>query len=146
MRSGGVASRVHFYYPGVFSLASLGWLCATVRRAFPEQMKPFTQTQERLLLGLAAFGLLVPNGFFLYYSLIAPTALHAALTNPVALVFITEAFLLMFLFAWLIHRLGFRSPGWLAFIIMSLVGSMVFSVPAFLYLASRRARISVQPK
>ncbi|MDX2227434.1 MAG: hypothetical protein SFY92_10145 [Verrucomicrobiae bacterium] len=103
-------------------------------------MKPFTRTQEKLLLILAIFGLIVPNGFFLYYSLIAPAALHAALGNPVALVFITEAFLLMFLFAWLIHRLGFRSPGWLAFIIMSLLGSMVFSVPAFLFLASRNAR------
>lgn len=57
-----------------------------------------------------------------------------------ALVLITEAFLLMFLFAWLIHHLKFRSPGWLAFIVMSHVGSMVFSVPAFLYLASRNAR------
>ena len=103
-------------------------------------MKPFTTTQERLLLTLAVFGLIVPNGSFLYYSLVAPAALRAALSNPVALVFITEAFLLMFLFAWVIGHLGFRSPGWLAFIIMSLFGSLVFSVPAFLYLASRNAR------
>ena len=103
-------------------------------------MKPFTATQEKLLLALAVFGLIVPNGFFLYYLLVAPASLHAALSNPVALVFITEAFLLMFLFAWLIRHLGFCSPGWLAFLIMSLFGSMVFSVPAFLYLASRNAR------
>ncbi len=106
-------------------------------------MKPFTTAQEKLLLALAIFGLIVPNGFFLYYSLVAPAALYAALSNPVALVFITEAFLLMFLFAWLIRHLGFRSPGWLAFIVMSLLGSMVFSVPAFLYLASRNARKSL---
>ena len=103
-------------------------------------MKPFSRTQESILLALAIFGLIVPNGSFLYYSFVAPATHHAALTNPVALVFITEAFLLMFLFAWLIRHLGFGSPGWLAFIIMSLVGSMVFSVPAFLYLASRKAR------
>lgn len=103
-------------------------------------MKPFTITQEKLLLALALFGLFVPNGFFLYYSLVASDALHGALSNPVALVFMREAFLLMFLFAWLIHHLEFRSPGWLAFIVMSLLGSMVFSVPAFLYLASRSAR------
>ena len=107
-------------------------------------MKPFSPTQEKFLLGLALFGLVVPNGFFLYYSLIAPATLHAALTNPVALVFITEAFLLMFLFAWVIRSLGFRSPGWLAFVILSLLGSMVFSVPAFLYLASRNARKTAQ--
>lgn len=104
------------------------------------RIKPFTPIQEKLLLALAAFGLVVPNGFFLYYSLVAPAALHAALSNPVALVFITEAFFLMFLFAWVIRFWGLRSPGWLAFIAMSLLGSMVFSVPAFLYLASRNAR------
>jgi hypothetical protein len=103
-------------------------------------MKPFTPTQEKLLLALAIFGLIIPNGFFLYYSLVSPAALHASLSNPVALVFITEAFLLMFLCAWLIHHMGLRSPGWRSFIAMSLVGSMVFSVPAFLYFASRDAR------
>ena len=103
-------------------------------------MRPFTTAQEKLLFALAIFGLLVPNGFFLYYSLVAPAALHAALSNPVALVFITEAFLLMSLLAWVIRHSGFRSPGWLAFIVMSLLGSMVFSVPAFLYFASRKAR------
>ncbi|MDQ3545452.1 MAG: hypothetical protein M3429_02875, partial [Verrucomicrobiota bacterium] len=106
----------------------------------PNRMKPFTETQENLFLGMAISGLIVPNGFFLYYSLVAPASLHAALTNPIALVFITEAFVLMFLLSWLIHRWGIRSPGWLAFIVMSLVGSMVFSVPAFLYLTSRNSR------
>ena len=109
-------------------------------RAPLKEMKPFSRGQEKALLALAIFGIIVPNGVFLYFSLIDATALHEALNNPIALVFMTEAFLLMLLFAWLIRRLGFRSPGWLVFLIMSLVGSMVFSVPAFLYLASRRAR------
>jgi hypothetical protein len=104
-------------------------------------MKPFSRGQEKALLALAIFGLIVPNGVFLYFSFIHATALHEALNNPIALVFMTEAFLLMLLFAWLIRQLGFHSPGWLVFLIMSLVGSLVFSVPAFLYLASRRARI-----
>ena len=108
-------------------------------------MKPFTETQEKLLLGLAIFGLIVPNGFFLYYAMAASAALRAALSNPIALVFILEAFFLMFLFAWLIDRRGLRSPGWLVFIVMSLVGSMVFSVPAFLYLTSRNARRLAPP-
>lgn len=103
-------------------------------------MKPFTNAKEKLLLALAVSGLIVPNGIFIYYSLAAPALLHDALTNPVALVFIAEAFLLMFLFAWVIHRQGLRSPGWLAFIVLSLLGSLAFSVPAFLYLASRRSR------
>lgn len=107
-------------------------------------MKHFTPTQETLLFALSVFGLVVPNGLFLYSSLVAPAVLHAALKNPVALVFITEAFLLMFLFAWVIRNAGFRSPGWRAFIVMSLLGSMVFSVPAFLYLASRNVRMGLR--
>lgn len=105
-------------------------------------MKPFTIGQEKLLLALAIFGLIVPNGIFLYYALVVPSALQATLRDPVALVFITEAFALMFLFAWLIQRLGLRAPGWLTFILMSLIGSMVFSIPAFLYISSRQARKS----
>ena len=100
-------------------------------------MRPFTAAQEKFLFALAVFGGVVPNGFFLYYFLVAPAPLHAELSNPVALVFTTKAFLLMFLFAWVIRHFGLRSPGWLAFIFMSLLGSMVFSVPAFLYLTSR---------
>ncbi|GEP42797.1 hypothetical protein [Brevifollis gellanilyticus] len=103
-------------------------------------MKPFTETQEKLLLGLALFGFIVPNGIFIYYALAAPAVMMAALANEVSLVFILEAFFLMFLFAWLLHRRGIRSPGWLAFIIMSLIGSLAFSVPACLYLVSRKAR------
>ncbi len=101
-------------------------------------MKPFTQTQELLLAGLAFFGFIVPNGVFLYYTFMASGVLLAALTNPVALVFIVEAFILLPIFAWLIHRQGYRSPGWFAFVVMSIIGSMVFSVPAFLYLVSRK--------
>lgn len=90
------------------------------------------------------FGLVVPNGLFLYYFLFAPAVLSAAFANPVALVFMFEAFLLMILFAWFIHHRGYHSPGWLAFLVMSLAGSMVFSVPAFLYLSSRKARGALQ--
>lgn len=60
-------------------------------------MKPFTPIQEKVLLALAVSGFIVPNGVFLYYALVAPAALHAAFSNPVSLVFITEAFFLMFL-------------------------------------------------
>ena len=102
-------------------------------------MKPFSNSQNRLLLTFALFGLIVPNGIFLYYSLRAPATLYAALGNPVSLVFIGEAFFLMFLFAWVLRHWGIRAPGWFAFIAMSLIGSMIFSVPTFLYFASRNA-------
>jgi len=101
---------------------------------------PLTPIQEKLLLALALFGLIVPNGIFLYYAFCVPSVLVAALGNPAALLFIGEAFLLMVLLAWLIHHFGLDSPGWRMFIIMSLLGSLTFSVPAFLYLTNRKAR------
>lgn len=103
-------------------------------------MLPFSRSQERLLLVLALFALLVPNTLFLYAALARPDLVVAALRNPVALLFVTEAFLLMLLGAGLLHRAGARRPGPLAFLALSLAGSLLFSVPLFLYLASRRAR------
>jgi hypothetical protein len=95
-----------------------------------------------MLLALALFGLFVPNGVFLYCFFATPEVVKAALGNPVALVFMAEAMLLMLLFAWIVPRLGLRSPAWTIFILASLVGSLAFSVPAFLYLASRNTRRS----
>lgn len=103
-------------------------------------MTALSRLQERFLLVLAIAGFLGPNGVFLYYAAADPGLLREALANPVALVFILEAFALMALFAWLIHQRGIRSPGWVAFVVLSLLGSLLCSVPAFLYLASRRGR------
>lgn len=109
-------------------------------------MNQFTQTQRTILLAIAIFGLVVPNGAFVYLSITSWDLVVAAMTNPIALVFIVEAFALMFFFAWLIHRQGLKAPGWLAFIIMSLVGSMMFSVPACLWLWSRNSPQSLSLK
>ena len=103
-------------------------------------MKTFTPLQEKLLLAVALFGLLVPNGIFLYFSGVAPNLLPAAIANPIALVFMLEATVLMLFFAWLIRHRGLNRPGWIAFIVMSLAGSLVFSIPFFLYLHSRKEK------
>ena len=56
------------------------------------------------------------------------------------MVFMGEAFLLLLLFAWLIKIRGLTRPGWLTFtpLVLSLLGSMAFSVPAFLLLHARK--------
>jgi hypothetical protein len=87
---------------------------------------------------LAAVGLLVLNSVFLYYAFAHPDVLAEAAQNPISAVFQLEAFLLLALAAWLIHRLGLRRPGWLAFVVMSLAGTLAFSVPAFLLLHLRK--------
>ena len=104
------------------------------------ELSPLHRTQEWILLVLAIIGLLGPNGLFIWATVARPELLSAAMGNPVAQVFMVEAFVLMFLFAYLIARQGLRSPGWLTFILMSLAGSMMFSVPACLYLWSRQLR------
>ena len=99
-----------------------------------------SRTQENVLLVFALIAFFGPNGWFVWTAVTRPSLLDEALKNPVALVFIAEAFVLMFLFAYLIARQGVRSPGWIGFILMSLAGGMMFSIPACLYLWSRQAR------
>jgi hypothetical protein len=101
-------------------------------------MPTLPPVQSRCLLALTIFGLIVPNGLFIYYTMFEWSTVMAAMTNPIAMVFIAEAFTIMFLIAWLIHHFGLKSPGWSAFIVLSLLGSMMFSMPLCLYLWSRR--------
>ena len=88
--------------------------------------------ESAVLLIFAVFGLVVPNGIFLLVLFKRPELLLAALANPVALVFILEAFFLMFLVAWLLARAEAKKSVWMGFIALSLIGSMMFSVPLLL--------------
>ena len=65
-----------------------------------------TRTESRSLLGLAIAGFFIPNGLFLFHFFSEPDLAKTALTNPVAAVFIAEAFFLLFLLAWLWRKLG----------------------------------------
>lgn len=91
-----------------------------------------------LLYVLAAIGGVGLNGVFLGYAFARPEVMMSALANPVSLVFVLEAFLMMGFLAWLIQRAGMQDPGWRLFIVLSLVGSLAFSVPAFLLLHLRK--------
>lgn len=101
---------------------------------------PFSRFTECLLLILAMVGLVGINGLFLTHFYHHPDAMLSAWRDPIAGVFILEAFILMFLGAWLVRRQEIRNPGWIWFIILSLLGTLLFSVCLYLYLASRRAR------
>ncbi|MGF1656047.1 MAG: hypothetical protein ACFCU3_03615, partial [Verrucomicrobiales bacterium] len=89
------------------------------------------------LLITAIFGFLVVNGPFLYFALVARDVFSQAMSNGMALVFIGEAFLLVAFFAFLIAKMGWKRPGWIFFVAMSLLGSLAFSLPLQLYLMSR---------
>lgn len=89
-----------------------------------------------VLAAVGITGLLGPNAWFLWKASTDFTAVQTTLADPIALVFVGEAFALMLLAAGLIHATG-RRPGALAFLGMSLLGGLLFSVPAWLWLASR---------
>ena len=90
-----------------------------------------------VLYVLAVLGLFGINGVFLYNALLRPDVMAAATENPISLVFQIEAFLMVGFVAWLIALYGFKKPGWLAFVVLSIVGSLAFSVPAFLLMHLR---------
>lgn len=92
------------------------------------------------LFVLAVIGLLGLNGIFVYFALLEPTVLTDAMKNPVSLVFMLEAFVMVGFGAWMIRLRGLRRPGWFAFVVLSLIGGLAFSVPAVLLLQMRRTR------
>jgi len=92
---------------------------------------------RKLLLVMSFFGFVLINIPFLYIFIFEREIYQEAMNNPLALVFMSEAFILMFLIAFLIHQLGYRKPGWLGFIVFSILGSLAFSIPFFLFLHSK---------
>jgi len=102
---------------------------------------PYSRLERSWLWVLAAAGLLVVNGGFLYGVFFDTGALVAAMRNPVSLAFQVEALLLLgaltyFLPRWGVSRLH---RGW--FVLLSLIGSLAFALPvAVLWRGRRMAR------
>lgn len=94
-------------------------------------------TIRPFLLVAAVLGFLFINCPFLYFALIATDVYAAGMQNGLALVFISEAFLLLAFFAFIIARMGWKKPGWIFFVCMSILGSLAFSIPLQLYLMTR---------
>lgn len=87
-----------------------------------------------VFLVISILGFLFINLPFLYFAFFDNAVYDAAMVNGVALVFVCEAGMLMLLFAWLIARMGLKNPGWFVFILLSLIGSLAFSLPLYFYL------------
>lgn len=90
-------------------------------------------SQERFFLwALSALSFFVLNIAFIYGLFFSPDALVSALTNPIAVAFILEAFLLMAAFAYLLTKWGKSQLHWGWFITLSLLGGMAFALPVVL--------------
>ncbi len=87
---------------------------------------------------LAAVGLVGINGVFLWAVLTRTDALLDSLSNPIAAVFIAEAFLLLGLLTYLLTRWKVISIHWAWFIALALLGSILFALPVALLWSERR--------
>lgn len=104
----------------------------------------YSRIERTVLWTVAAVGLFGVNGTYLYGLFFVPGAQAAAMENPVALAFMLEAFLLLGLLAYLLAKWGVvrLGPGW--FVSLSILGSIVFALPAVL-LWGRERRPQSEP-
>ncbi len=92
-----------------------------------------------ILLIIALFGLLVPNGIFIYWLLTEYGGVAEVLRNKLAVAFIIDAFLAMFLLAYYFARYPIGRVKWYWFIVLSIVGGLGFSLPFYYWLNRRDA-------
>lgn len=99
---------------------------------------------HRIILGIAAgIGLLGINGVFLYSVIFRPELIREAMGNVYAMVFIIEAFILLPLLCFLIAVSKLKSPNWLGFMALSLIGSLAFSLPFSILLWTRNKKKTI---
>jgi hypothetical protein len=96
--------------------------------------------QKIILWCVAAIGFLGINGLFLYSMAVRPWEMKEIQTNLYALAFMLEAFLWLPLFCYLIALAKLKSPGWKTFLVLSLLGSLAFSIPFSILMWNRNAQ------
>ncbi len=81
--------------------------------------------------------MVVPNGFFLYWLLYEYDGLASVARNNLALAFMMDAFLAMVLLAYYFARKPIGRVKWYWFVVLSIVGGLVFSLPLYWWLNKR---------
>jgi hypothetical protein len=103
-----------------------------------ERPVEYSSAERAWLVGLAVFGFVVLNGVFAYGLMVVPGSLHQALTNPIAASMIADTLILMGLLAYLLRKWGVSHIAWGWFVVLSLAGGMLFSLPLALLWRARR--------
>ena len=88
---------------------------------------------------VALFGLLVPNGIFLYWLLYEYDGISSVIQNKLAVAFIMDAFLAMGLLAFYFAINPIGKVNWYWFIVLSILGGLGFSIPLYWWLNKRNA-------
>jgi hypothetical protein len=92
-----------------------------------------------ILLLIALFGLIVPNGIFIYWLFTEFNGVSEVLQNKLAVAFIIDAFLAMFLLAYFFAVNPLGKVKWYWFIVLSIIGGLGFSLPFYWWLNKRSA-------
>jgi hypothetical protein len=92
-----------------------------------------------LLLLIALFGLVVPNGLFLYWLIYEYDGLASAAQNRLALAFIIDAVMVLGLLAYYFARNPIGRVRWYWFVALSFLGGLGFSLPLYWWLNRRDA-------
>jgi hypothetical protein len=91
------------------------------------------------LLIIALFGLLVPNGIFIYWLLNEFSSLSEVFSNHLAVSFMLDAILSVVVLA---YFFAVRPPGrihWPWFVLLSFIGGLGFSIPFYIWLNKRKS-------
>jgi hypothetical protein len=106
------------------------------------ETQPNTVPGERAdvwLLLVAAVGMLLPGGLFLYWLFHDYSSLEAALSDRLALAFALDLIGSTFLLGYLFARKPLGPVKWPWFLVFSFLGTLWFSIPLYLWLNWRRA-------
>jgi hypothetical protein len=91
-----------------------------------------------VLLLAAAFGFLVPNGFFVYWLAFEFNGLGPVLQDKLALGFILDVFLALIILSVYFAGHPIGRVKWPWFVALSLMGGLGFSLPLYYWLNQRR--------
>ena len=95
------------------------------------------------LLVFAIIALVGPNGMYLYYTFTRPDMLQAANTNPIALAFMVEAFMLLGLFLFYVWNKTKSALQVTLYLVLTFIGSLAFSSVIFFYVNSKPESVEV---
>ena len=93
-----------------------------------------------MLPAIALFGLIVPNGMFIYWLLHDYRGIAAVLDDWLAVSFILDALLALILITVYFARRPIGPVRWPWFVVLSFVGGLGFSLPFYWWLNQRKTQ------
>ena len=90
-----------------------------------------------ILIAVALFGLIVPNGLFLYWFFVEFNGVREVLDNHLAVAFIIDAMMVLLILAVYFAKRPIGPVRWGTFVLLSLVGGLGFSLPMYWWLNNR---------